>query len=62
MEVLLCLLVCDHVEHDGTLHSDPGAFPCEDALYSLQHAQDLSWDHAAVIVIVAELEHHYHKR
>ena len=58
MEVALCLAISNLVEHDLRLDVDSGRFSDKDSLEALEHLQNVDGVHAAVLVVIAELEHH----
>ena len=57
VEVAFCLAVGNLVEHDLRLNVDTCSLSDEDSLQALQHLEDVHWVHAAVLVVIAQLEH-----
>ena len=57
MEIALCLAIGDLVEHDLRLNIDSCSLANEHSLETLQHLKDVHRIHAAVLVVIAQLEH-----
>ena len=59
VEIELGLMVSDLPQHDFRLHFNSRSFADEHTFKSLEHLQNMNWVHAAVLIVVAELEHDY---
>ena len=57
MEVALGLAIGNLVQHDLRLNIDTCSLADEDSLQALQHLEDVHWVHAAILVVIAQLEH-----
>jgi len=62
VEVAFSLAVSDLIQHDLGFNSDPSRFTNEYTLQALEHLENVDRIHAAILIVIAQLEHNCHER